>query len=127
MFRELNAWPAIGQNPSGSRMRETAMNSVRQTLDLAWQNYQTGRWQEAEQLYRQVLEVDPRQVDALHLLAAIAGQTGREMLAVDYLRTVLRLQPGLAAAHNNLGNALAAQGKYAEAIPCFQEALRLKP
>jgi tetratricopeptide (TPR) repeat protein len=127
MFGELKTWPAIGQNPSGSRTRETTMNSVRQTLDLAWQYYQTGQWQEAEQLYRQVLEVDPRQVDALHLLAAITGQTGRETLAVDYLREVLRLQPGLAAAHNNLGNALAAQGKYAEATTCFQEALRLKP
>ena len=100
---------------------------VRQALDVAWRHYQKGEWQQAEQLYLQVLEVDPHQVDALHLLAAIAGQTGREGQAIDYLQTLLRLKPGFAAAHNNLGNALVAQGRLAEAVASFQEAVRLQP
>jgi predicted O-linked N-acetylglucosamine transferase (SPINDLY family) len=103
------------------------MDLIKQTLDRAWQHYQTGQWPQAEQLYHQVLAVNPDNVDALHLLAAIAGQTGRESLAVDYLRAVLRLQPGMAAAHNNLGNALAAQKKFVEAIASLQEAVRLRP
>ena len=39
----------------------------------------------------------------------------------------LRLQPDLADAHNNLGHALAGQGKYAEAIAEYNAALRVKP
>jgi len=103
------------------------MLSVRQALDAAWQHYQTGQWQQAEQLYLQVLEVDPDQIDALHLLAAITGQTGRESRAITYLQAVLRLQPGLAAAHNNLGNAFSSQGRFPEAVASFQEAVRLQP
>jgi len=103
------------------------MISVRQALDTAWQHFQKGQWQQAEQLYLQVLEVDPQQVDALHLLAVIAGQTGRESRAIAYLEAVLRLQPGLAAAHNNLGNVFIMQRKLPEAAASFQEAARLQP
>ena len=42
------------------------MTSVQQTLDSAWQHLQRGQWQQAEQLYLQVLEADPDQIDALH-------------------------------------------------------------
>src|SRR5271170_1809116 len=103
------------------------MAAVRQALDAAWQHFQRGQWQQAEQLYLQVLEVDPDQLDALHLLAAIAGQTGRESRAIDYLQAVLRLKPGLAAAHNNLGNVFIIQRKLPEAVASFQEAVRLQP
>lgn len=39
----------------------------------------------------------------------------------------LKLRPGSAKAYNNIGAALASQGKYDEAIPMFQEAVRLDP
>ena len=103
------------------------MISVRQALDVARRHYQKGEWQQAEQLYLQVLEVDPHQVDALHLLAAIAGQTGREDQAIGYLREVLRLRPGWAAAHNNLGMVFITQKRLPEAAASFQEAVRLQP
>ena len=103
------------------------MISVRQALDAAWQHYRRGEWQQAESLYLRVLEADPDQVDALHLLGAIAGQTGRADQAIGYLRRVLRLRPDWAAAHNNLGNALAAQKRFSEAVASFQEAVRLQP
>jgi predicted O-linked N-acetylglucosamine transferase (SPINDLY family) len=101
--------------------------SIRHALDAAWQHYRRGEWQQAEELYLQVLAMDPDQVDALHLLAAIAGQTGRDDQAIDYLHAVLRLRPELAAAHNNLGNVLARQGKQVEAVASFQDAVGLQP
>ena len=42
-------------------------------------------------------------------------------------RQAIRLQPDLAAAHNNLGIALGHQGKLDEAIAEYREAIRLKP
>jgi predicted O-linked N-acetylglucosamine transferase (SPINDLY family) len=103
------------------------MTGVRQALDAAWQHFQRGQWQQAEKLYLQVLQVQPDQVDALHLLAAIAGQTGRQSQAIDYLQAVLRLKPGLASAHNNLGNVFITLGKLPEAVASFREAVRRQP
>ena len=69
------------------------MISVRHALDAAWLHYRKGEFQQAEQLYLQVLEVDPHQIDALNLLAAIMGLTDRVDQALGYLQTVLRIRP----------------------------------
>src|SRR5260370_10706663 len=68
--------------PIAGQGNDTAKISVPQTLEMALTHYQAGRLEQAEQLYRQILEVDPNQVDALHLLGVIAGRTGRENLAI---------------------------------------------
>ena len=47
--------------------------------------------------------------------------------AVAQYAEALRLQPDLAGAHNNLGLALAAQGKMDQAMAQYAEALRLQP
>ena len=47
--------------------------------------------------------------------------------ALSQLQEAIRLQPGYADAHNNLGIALAQKGQIDEAIRQFQEAVRLKP
>jgi predicted O-linked N-acetylglucosamine transferase (SPINDLY family) len=103
------------------------MNSLRQALDAAWQHYQRGEWPQAEQIYREVLEVDPEQVDALHLLAAITGQTGREDEAIGHLNVILRVRPSWALAHNSMGNVFAQQRRLPEAVASFEEAVRLQP
>jgi tetratricopeptide (TPR) repeat protein len=54
-------------------------------------------------------------------------QAGRCELAIDCLRTALRLNPNIPEAHNNLGTALAQAGRLEEAASSFQEAVRLKP
>ena len=47
--------------------------------------------------------------------------------AISQYQEAIRLRPGNASAHNNLGNALARKGQMDEAIRQFQEALRLQP
>jgi len=103
------------------------MIPVWQLLEMALQHYRKGEWQLAEQLYVRVLEVDPNQLDALHIMAVIAGRTGRGDQAIEYLRRVLRIQPGWAAAHNNLGMVFITQNRLPEAAASFQEAARLEP
>jgi protein O-GlcNAc transferase len=109
------------------------MTPVRQLLEMALRRYRAGEWRQAEQLCGQVLETDREQVDALNILAAIAGQTGRHDEAIRYLRTVLQLQPESADAHNNLANVLriinaqAEPRQLDEAIAHYREAARLRP
>ena len=70
--------------------------SAAQAFDMAWKHYQAGRLQQAEQLCRQIVQADASHVDALHLLGLIAARTGRDDLAVDYLKAALRLKPDFA-------------------------------
>src|SRR5271157_4505442 len=103
------------------------MLTIAQAFDMAVQHHQAGRMPQAEQFYRQILQVDPQHVGALHLLGLLAHQVGRSDLAIEYISQALRLQPEYAEAHSNLGFALGKQGKLTEAVASYQQALRLKP
>jgi tetratricopeptide (TPR) repeat protein len=103
------------------------MVTITEAFETAARYHQAGRLEEAEQIYRRILEVDGQNVDALHLLGVIAYQTGRNSLAVECLSTALRRNPGFAEAHNNLGNVLRGLGRVGEALEQFQQAVRLRP
>jgi tetratricopeptide (TPR) repeat protein len=103
------------------------MATISEALAIAVQHHQAGRLQAAEQIYRQVLSVEPNQADAWHLLGVVAHQMGKHEVAVGYIRRAIQLTGTEAAFHVNLGNALNSQGKLDEAIVCFRHALGLKP
>jgi predicted O-linked N-acetylglucosamine transferase (SPINDLY family) len=103
------------------------MNTLAQSLDLAVKCHQAGDLQQAEQLYRQILQVDPNHADAIRLLGLIALQLGQTDSAVDYIRQALRLKPDFAEAHNLLAIALRQQGKLDEAVSSWRQALSFKP
>ena len=65
---------------------------------------------------------DPASVKREAVKNMTAGRFGE---AITLLDRYLRLKPEDAQAHNNLGNALAEQGKVEEAIANYQAALRL--
>ncbi|MGO8749538.1 MAG: tetratricopeptide repeat protein [Thermoguttaceae bacterium] len=103
------------------------MATISEALAIAIQLHQAGRLQAAEQIYRQILAVEPNQVDAIHLLGLIAHQVGKHGLAVEYIGRAIRLKGNAAAFHNNLGNALKDQGKLDDAVACYRRALELEP
>ena len=103
------------------------MATIPQAFAIALQHHQAGRLQAAEQIYRQILTIEPDHVDAIHLLGVIAHQSGKYEVAVDYIGRAIRLQGNAALLHNNLGEAYRALQRISEAIACFQRALELKP
>ena len=86
-------------------------------------HHQAGRLNEAERLYLQILKIDPGHADALHLLGVLAHQVGRNDLAVDLIGRAIAQNGRVPAFHNNLGNALKAQGKLQEAAASYAGAL----
>jgi len=103
------------------------MATISEALAMAVQHHQAGRLQAAEQIYRQILAVEPNQPDAWHLLGVVSAQLGKHEAGVECIRRGLALRPDWAAAHNNLGNALRAQGRLDEAVASYRRALELKP
>jgi Flp pilus assembly protein TadD len=98
-----------------------------QALDLAIEYHLAGRFDEAEPIYRQILEVVPQEVDALHLLGLVAHQTGRNEEALGYINQALALNYGQAKFHNSLGAVYHALGRLSEAVASYEQSVRLKP
>jgi tetratricopeptide (TPR) repeat protein len=89
--------------------------------------HEAGRLSEAEQLYRQVLAVDPNHADGLHLLGVIAHATGHNEAAVDLIGKAIARNDRVADFHCNIGAALHALGRMPEAETHYKRALKLNP
>lgn len=93
----------------------------------ALRHHQAGRLNEAERLYRQVLQIDSNHADALHMLGVLALQSGHIDAALDLIGKAIARNNRVPAFHSNLGNALSAQGKLDDAVTSYGRALSLKP
>ena len=108
-------------------MGQEASPAIQQVFAAAMGHHQAGRLNEAERLYLQILQTDPRHADALHFLGVLAHQTGHNDKAVDLIGRAIAQNGRVPAFHNNLGNALKAQGKLQAAASSYAEALAHKP
>ncbi len=96
-------------------------------LGLALEYHRAGNLQQAELLYRQILQQNPHQPDALHLLGLLAHQMGRSDLALLYMGKAIAAHISNPVFHNNLGEVYRALHKLPEAQESLQWALHLKP
>jgi Flp pilus assembly protein TadD len=88
--------------------------------------HQSGRLEEAERLYRQVLATESRHADSLHLLGVIATQRGDHDSAIALIGEAIALNDRMPPFHANLGTSLRAVGRLADAAASYRQALRLK-
>jgi tetratricopeptide (TPR) repeat protein len=101
--------------------------SVKQALNEALTLHRAGRLAEAERLYRQILAIDPRHADSLHLLGVIAHQCGRDAEALDMISKAIALNDQVADFHCNMGVVLFALGRLQEAVAHYARAITLEP
>jgi predicted O-linked N-acetylglucosamine transferase (SPINDLY family) len=101
--------------------------TVPELVAMGLQHHQSGNLGQAEQQYRQILAVEPNNVDAIHLLGVVALQTGKFETAEAYIRQALDLKPDWPEAHSNLGAALHYRGMVDEAIASYYRAVQLRP
>jgi protein O-GlcNAc transferase len=100
---------------------------IRELLARGVQSHRAGRLAEAEGIYRRILQTEANHADALHLLGVVSHQTGRHEIAIGLIGAAIALNDRVPAFHNNLANALNAQGKLPEAAAAYGRALTLKP
>jgi protein O-GlcNAc transferase len=103
------------------------MPTIPEALQIAVQQHQKGRLREAEQIYRQILQLQPNHADARHLLGLIAHQMGKHEQAIDLIQQAIALNSREAVFHNNLGEALRSLQRLPEAKSAYQRAMEMKP
>ncbi len=96
-------------------------------LDLATERHKKGKIAEAERAYGQILDVDPRHVGALYLLAQLKATKGDHKAAKDLFETYLALKPEIANAWVRFGKTLQALADTAGATRAYRKALDLEP
>src|SRR5690349_2996594 len=113
-----------------SEVRGFTMNApVQMTADRlrrAMSLHQEGRHAEAQQAYREVLEAEPENFDALHLLGVAMAQTGRLYLSAELIGKAIDLNPRSHSACCNLALTLVKLGRVADALVHCDQAIALK-
>lgn len=81
----------------------------------------------AEEVCRDYLSAHPGCTDHIRLLAQTLMKQQRAAAAEQELRFALTVDPDFPHLHEDLGSALAMQGRFEESIPAFEKALQLQP
>ncbi|MEZ5573004.1 MAG: sulfotransferase [Halioglobus sp.] len=116
-----------GREADAAFERAFALSPVRRMMALAAEHHQAGRLPEAERLCRQVLQQEPRHVDALRMLGLLAAAAGDLEDAEHLLRQALATAPDHAAAMFELGRVLKELDRPEDAIDIYRELLALQP
>ena len=89
--------------------------------------HQAGRLDEAEALYKRVIEKDRRQFGAYNLLGVLSAQRGDLKAAIRYATQALKINPNSAETHVNLARMQAESQNHAAALNSLQQALAINP
>jgi predicted O-linked N-acetylglucosamine transferase (SPINDLY family) len=103
------------------------MPTVAEVLAIGLGHQRAGRLDQAAAVYRRVIEFDPGQPDALHLLGVIAHERGQWAEAARLIDAAIARDGTQAIYQANLGHALMAQGARASALARFRRAAALTP
>jgi tetratricopeptide (TPR) repeat protein len=101
--------------------------SLDDLITKAFEYQRSGNVYRAQAGYRYVLDIDPDNVLCNNLMGMLYRQLRRYDEAIPYIEKAIALEPRDAKAHSNLGQALLMQGKFAESVTSFQNALSLNP
>lgn len=96
---------------------------VKQAISL----HQQGRLVEAEAAYRAILNVDPNEFDALHMLGIINAQRGSFAEAERLIRRALAVDSKVPPCLQHYGRVLCGLGRFAEAVETYSSAIKLAP
>ena len=116
-----------GADADAAFERSFALSPVRGMMAQAAEHHAAGRLEEAERLCRQVLQREPRNVDALRMLGLIAAAAGDLDEAENLLRQALAEAPDHIAALFELGRVLKELERPDDAIDVYKTLIELQP
>jgi tetratricopeptide (TPR) repeat protein len=124
-----HALAALGSGEEADAVFEEAFRLApeRGQLATAGEHLREGRARECERICRELLARQPDEVNALRLLARVAGEAERWGKAELLLLRVLALAPGFHEARLDLARVYKQQDRIDDAVACAAEAAELGP
>jgi protein O-GlcNAc transferase len=101
--------------------------NINKTKQSAFDYHKKGQYKQAEILYKKVLQKEPSNFDALHMLGVLCSQCGDHDTAISYIEKALRINSVNAYAYFNLGNAYKYKGLWDKSISSYRKSLELDP
>jgi predicted O-linked N-acetylglucosamine transferase (SPINDLY family) len=96
-------------------------------LQQSIQAFQDGNFDSADLMLKRVLQVDSKNLPALHILGLIKASQSNFREAADYLARAARIHPNDASIQYNLAKALADSGNDKDALAHHKKAVTLAP
>ncbi len=101
--------------------------TVPDVLKEATTLHRTRKLVEAERGYRQILDVEPRNADAVHQLGQLLVTKGDHVAAKRLFKTLTAIRPNIYKSWLCFGQSCEALSQYQEAANAYREVIRLKP
>lgn len=121
------AAPRPGAQMSGAASRPVSKEDITRLLQLGGANLAAGRLEHAAKAAAAVLQAEPKNPDAMHLIGLVALGKGDAGQAEKFIATAAALMPRHANVWVNLGNAQRDQGKTDEALISYHRAEMINP
>lgn len=87
--------------------------------------HQANQLEQAQVLYKQLLEQDPHNINALHLLGVCFFQQGNAQASIEFIEQAIAINPDIPEFHVNLANALQTLNHCDKAIAHLAQAISL--
>ena len=107
------------------------MNEKKVLLDKTFKTavdlHTKGKINDAGNIYKRILEVEPDHFLALTNLGIIYSQLRKFSEAEELFNKVLKINPKYAEGYNNLGNVLFELTEFDKSLNCYKKAIKLNP
>jgi tetratricopeptide (TPR) repeat protein len=100
---------------------------INNKIVLAVEYYKAGNLQQAEQQFREILEVQPDNLNVLYFSGVICYELGKYDDSIEYIKRALQIIPTNANAYYTLGNAFRKKWQLDEAISFYKKAIYFNP
>ena len=103
------------------------MDTTKDTFNLAIKNHQEGRLDVAQELYNQILKIDPNHVDSHNNLGTLYVDLKEHQKAKDCYEKVIKINPNHVNAHYNLGVIFKNLREPQKAKDCYEKVIKINP
>jgi tetratricopeptide (TPR) repeat protein len=112
-----------GLNLGGKLDRRTIPDALKEATEL----HQNRKLAEAERCYRQILDVEPRNADAIHRLGELLTTRENHIGAKRLFKMLTTIRPDLYKPWLSLAQSCEALGQYLEAADSYRAVIKLAP